>query len=76
MTTQINQIAKLQDIKHKKSNTYSIYIKSHCSAPDFEREFKAENIEEAYNKARKMIGNNWTNEMLFGKVCLMEGGLI
>ncbi len=31
-------------------NTYLIIIKSHCEAPDYEKEFEAKNIKEATDR--------------------------
>lgn len=28
-------------------NTYMLYLKSHCDAPDYDREFEAKNIRQA-----------------------------
>ncbi len=48
--------------------SYSIYIKSHCEAPDYEDEVLAENVEEASKKFwNRMSGEakyDWTPESL------------
>jgi len=47
--------------------TFELYLKSHCEAPDFEREVEAETKEEALDKIRKETGNSlieWEDDVL------------
>lgn len=44
--------------------TYSIYIKSHTEAPDFEADVEAENEEEAINKFYEMLHGEFDRDFI------------
>lgn len=43
---------------------YSIYIKSHCEAPDFEQEVEAESESEAIEKFYNMLRGEFDREFI------------
>lgn len=42
---------EIEELKERETKTYLLYLKSHCEAPDFEKEYLAVNKEEAVAQA-------------------------
>jgi len=49
--------------------TFGLIIKSHCDAPDFDREVGAKNKKEAIRVFLKMLGPEWDESMIKDNVC-------